>query len=387
MHKYLEELLQGETVEWKTLGEVCDIKRGRVISKKDLAENVGDYPVYSSQTMNNGEIGRINTYDLDGEYATWTTDGAYAGTVFYRYGKFSITNICGLLSPKNKDILLVKYLVYVLQGIAKNYVHSASGNPKLMSNVVSTILIPIPSLKTQQKIVDILDKLCELKTALKTERDLRLKQYEYYRDKLLTFGDEVEWKELGEVCENTQNIQWNKINSRLTFPYIDLTSVDREKHTILQTININSNDAPSRAKKIVLEDDVIFATTRPSQQRYCLIDKNYNNSIASTGYCILRANKNYIFPKWILFLLSSYRFKEYVTKNESGTAYPSISDTLVKEFLIPIPPLEKQKQIIDILDKLDTYCNSLTSGLPREIELREKQYQYYRDLLLGFDRE
>ena len=88
-------------VEWKKLGEVCEIKRGRVISKAYLEQNSGDFPVYSSQTRNNGEIGKINTYDFDGEYATWTTDGAYAGTVFYRNGKFSITNICGLIKPND----------------------------------------------------------------------------------------------------------------------------------------------------------------------------------------------------------------------------------------------------------------------------------------------
>ena len=90
---YLEKLLDGVEVEWKSLGEVAKLNRGRVMSKVYLSENFGEYPVYSSQTANNGEIGKINTYDFSGEYVSWTTDGANAGTVFYRNGKFSLTNV------------------------------------------------------------------------------------------------------------------------------------------------------------------------------------------------------------------------------------------------------------------------------------------------------
>ncbi len=79
---YLEKLLDGVEVEWLPLGEVSALRRGRVMSKGYLTENFGPYPVYSSQTANNGKIGSINTFDFDGEYISWTTDGANAGTVF-----------------------------------------------------------------------------------------------------------------------------------------------------------------------------------------------------------------------------------------------------------------------------------------------------------------
>ena len=182
------ELLKNEKVEWKKLGELATIQRGRVISKKYLESHKGEYPVYSSQTKDDGVIGKIESYDFDGEYITWTTDGAYAGTVFYRLGKFSITNICGLIKPK--DELMVKYLYYWLQIKAKRYVTGGSGNPKLMSNVAATIEIPIPSLDTQEKIVKILDKfsnsVSELQIELQTELQSRTKQYNYYRDMLLS---------------------------------------------------------------------------------------------------------------------------------------------------------------------------------------------------------
>lgn len=176
--------------EWKTLGEVATLSRGKVYSKEYLRDNAGEYPVYSSQTVNNGELGRINTYDYDGKFLTWTTDGAYAGTVFRREGKFSITNVCGLISNIDKS-LSIDFLFYWLNRVAKSYVYQGMGNPKLMSNIMATIKIPIPPLAEQARIVSILDKFEALTTSLSdgipAEQAAQQKRYEYYRDKLLTF--------------------------------------------------------------------------------------------------------------------------------------------------------------------------------------------------------
>ena len=173
-----------------TIFDACEICRGRVMSKKYLRDNAGEYPVFSSQTANGGVFGCISTYDFDGEYVTWTTDGANAGSVFYHDGKFSITNVCGLLKSKRSDVL-IKFVFYWLQVVAKNYVSSGMGNPKLMSNVMGRIKIPLPPLAEQERIVKILDKfdkLCnDLASGLPAEIAARKKQYEYYRDKLLNF--------------------------------------------------------------------------------------------------------------------------------------------------------------------------------------------------------
>ena len=134
-------------------------------------------------------------------------------------------------------------------------------------------------------------------------------------------------------------------------------------------------------------DDVIFATTRPTQQRLCLISEEFSGEIASTGYCVLRARKTVVSPKWIYFFITSSRFKNYVEENESGSAYPAICDTKVKEFEIPVPSLMAQERITSILDKFETLTSSITEGLPREIELRQKQYEYYRNMLLSFPKE
>ena len=195
-------------VEWKKLGEVAELVRGKVISKDYIRDYEGSYPVYSSQTANDGVFGTIDSYMFDGDYLTWTTDGAYAGTVFRRKGKFSITNVCGLINIIDNNINQ-DFLYYWLSLTAKSYVLEGMGNPKLMSNVASTIKIPIPSLSEQNRIVGILDTFTASIDNLKEQIAQRRKQYEYYRDELLDLeGKEgVEMKTLGEVCELERGVR------------------------------------------------------------------------------------------------------------------------------------------------------------------------------------
>ncbi len=175
-----------------------------------------------------------------------------------------------------------------------------------------------------------------------------------YLERLLD-GVEVEWLPLGEVTLPTSNIKWRDTDR--TYRYIDLTSVSVETKGITETIEITSSNAPSRAQKIIAKDDVIFATTRPTQQRYCLIDDKYSGEVVSTGYCVLRAKKKDVLPKWILYWVASADFKTYVEEHQSGSAYPAISDAKVKEFKSPIPCPENpakslaiQAEIVRILD-------------------------------------
>jgi type I restriction enzyme S subunit len=161
------------------------------MSKDYLRENKGEYPVYSSQTAYSGIFGYIDSYDFDCESVTWTTDGANAGSVFYHNNEqFSITNVCGLLRAKDTQINM-RFLYYALQMYAKSYVNDGMGNPKLMSNVMATVKIPLPSLEEQARIVEILDKFdaltTDITTGLPAEVAARQRQYEYYRDKLLQF--------------------------------------------------------------------------------------------------------------------------------------------------------------------------------------------------------
>lgn len=143
--------------DWKKVivSDICNIGRGRVISKKEIEENQGIYPVYSSQTLNNGVMGYLNSFDFNGEYVTWTTDGVNAGTVFYRNGKFNCTNVCGILSSKITE-LDFKFLAYILSTETYKYVSHTLANPKLMNGIMGSIELELPVIKVQQKIAEIL---------------------------------------------------------------------------------------------------------------------------------------------------------------------------------------------------------------------------------------
>lgn len=183
-----------QSVQSATLGEICQINRGRVMSKDYLRDHSGPYPVYSSQTANAGVFGFIDTFDYDSESITWTTDGANAGSVFYHHNEsFSITNVCGLLKVRSHDRISTRFLFYMLGQLTKKHVREGMGNPKLMSNIMSQIKVPIPAIETQQQIVAVLDRfellVNDLSIGLPAELAARRKQYEYYRDRLLTFEE------------------------------------------------------------------------------------------------------------------------------------------------------------------------------------------------------
>lgn len=206
-----------------------------------------------------------------------------------------------------------------------------------------------------------------------------------FLEKLLD-GAAVEWKSLEDVTLPTRNIKWAETDR--TYRYIDLTSVDRETGEISEAKEITADTAPSRAQKLVETDDLIFATTRPAQQRFCLIAPDWSGEVASTGYCVLRPDQSQVLPGWLLHWIGSAKFKAYVEEHQTGSAYPAISDARVKAFEIPIPcpndaerSLAIQREIVRILDSF----NELTAELTAELEARKKQYNHYRDRLLTFE--
>lgn len=368
----LEELIQElcpNGVCYYYIEDIAKITRGRVISKQYIIENEGEYPVYSSQTENNGELGFISTYDFDGEYLTWTTDGANAGSVFYRNGKFSITNVCGLIEIVD-SFVMIRFLYYILSVEAKKYVNRGMGNPKLMSNVMAKVKIPVPPLEVQREIVRILDHFTELTieltAELTTELTARKKQYEYYRDHLLTFGDDVPLVKLGDIATIRTGRKPKHINDgKCGYEYINAG-----------TTNSGYVDEYN------CEGDTV---TTPSRGQGGIGFVGYQLTPFWLGpLCYkIRAQQDNVLNKYIFYILSSYKQTIVALKKEGGTPAVNASDLgLIK---IPLPSLEKQQRIVDILDRFDTLCNDLTAGLPAEIEARQKQYEYYRDKLLTFE--
>ena len=397
----IEQLLQEHCpngVEWKPLGEVFETRNGYTPSKANAEFwTNGTIPWFRMEDIraNGGvlkeSIQYITTQAVKGKglfeagsiiMATTATIGEHALIIADSLANQQFTNF-KVRKSLNKRLLskFIYYYFFIIDEWCKRNVN-VSNFPSVEMERLKRQQFPLPPLPVQQEIVRILDKFTTLEAELEAELEARKKQYEYYRDNLLTFGDEVEWKALGEVVKTTKNIKWQKNEN--TYDYIDLTSVCRETGNVLETLKIKADNAPSRAQKMVQLDDVIFATTRPSQMRIALIPKKFDGQIASTGYCVLRADKVNVLPKWIFFTLSTTEFKKFVAENQSGTAYPAISDSKLKEFKIPLPPLSEQQHIATILDKFDTLVNSISEGLPREIELRKKQYEYYREQLLSF---
>lgn len=132
------------------------IGRGRVISNEEIHKNQGDYPVYSSQTLNDGIMGSLDTYDFDGDYITWTTDGANAGTVFTRSGKFNCTNVCGTLRAIDSAKTNLRFYTYALS-VATSWFVRHDINPKLMNNVMGAIKVPVVHEAEQHIIAAFLD--------------------------------------------------------------------------------------------------------------------------------------------------------------------------------------------------------------------------------------
>lgn len=395
--KNLETLIQElcpDGVEFVKLGDVCKISRGKVYSKKYLAEHIGEYPVYSSQTANDGILGKIGTYDCDGKFLTWTTDGAYAGTVFYRQGKFSVTNVCGLISCSN-PILSLKFLYYWLTIEAPKHVHQGMGNPKLMSNQMAKIEIPLPPIDVQTEIVRILDKFtsleAELEAGLEAELDCRKRQYEYYRDKLLSFdnvgGQEVEWKKMSEVGTFIRgNGLQKKDFTEEGVGCIHYGQLYTHYGTsATETITYCSSELAKKLRKAA-KGDIVIATTSENVEDVCkAVAWLGEEEIAVSGDAfIYKHTQN---PKYMAYLFQTASFFNYKKKKATGTKVIRLTGDAMGNYLAPIPSLEEQQRIVSILDRFESLTTSLQSGLPAEISARRQQYEYYRDKLLTFKRK
>ncbi|MDU2395192.1 MAG: restriction endonuclease subunit S [Streptococcus mitis] len=395
-------------VEWKELGEVAHSIKTGLNPRKFFQLNTSDASNYyiTVREIRGHKIVPSEKTDLinnDGLMLCQNRSNLEIGDVLFT-GTGTIGNVAIIektptnwnikegvyaIKPK-KEQICSKFLMYLFESekIRKDIEgRKAGGTVKSVSMAeMKKIKIPIPPLEIQEKIVQTLDKFTDYVTELTSELTSRKKQYSFYRDKLLSFEDEVyqvEWKTLDAVSERTSNISWNKIGDDEKFKYIDLSSVDRVSNKITETTSITKSTAPSRAQKIVKSNDIILGTTRPTLKRFTKITDDYNDQICSTGFYVFRTNGE-VLPNYVYHIFSSSDFYKYLEENQSGASYPAISDALVKKYKIPVPSLEIQSRIVQVLDNFDMVCNDLNIGLPKEIELRQKQYEYFREKLLTF---
>lgn len=245
------------------------------------------------------------------------------------------------------------------------------GIPALNAANLKKLSIPLPPLSVQQEIVSILDKFTQLEAELEAELDCRKRQYEYYRNNLLFYeGNEVEWKTLDQISENLDSKR-QPITSGLRtsgkIPYYGASGiVDYVEDYIFD------------GDFLLISEDGANLLARNTPIAFSVSGKIWVNNHAH----ILKF-RTYEERRFIEFYLNKTDLTPYI----SGAAQPKLNKKNLNSIKIPIPPLEEQQRIITILDKFDTLVNSISEGLPKEIALRRKQYEYYREKLLSFPKE
>ncbi|WP_330463403.1 restriction endonuclease subunit S [Metamycoplasma gateae] len=381
------------------LTDICDISRGLNYTKDYILKNKGDYPVYSSQTSNEGIIGFINKYDYDGEYITWTTDGN-AGTVFYRNGKFSATNHCGVLKVKNDNYVNSKFLFYLLKKVMPEYVIKATLMPVLLLNTVKEITVSIPSIEIQNKIANILDKLetytKDIKTGLPLEIKQRKEQFDYYHKMLLTFDDNLERERERELSssfiELLNMLEWKLMLDLTEYKLPDIFEISRGKIYSKSYILNNQGEFPVYSSQTLNDGILGKINTYDYDGEYITWNTDgyagtvfyRNNKFSITNICGILKLKN---PKVMNIKYLSYllkiTFPKFVNKSTSNSN-KKMGINLVKNIKILIPSIRIQNKIVETLDKLEIYAKDIKDGLPKEINLRKKQYKYYLNKLLDF---
>ncbi|EGL8729363.1 restriction endonuclease subunit S [Escherichia coli] len=408
---YLEKLLDGVEVEWKSLGEIATkIYSGGTPDTKRIEywEN-GTIPWMSSGEVNLKNIERTEKYiteaGLNNSSAKLVPrnsvvialagQGKTRGKVArIRIALATNQSLAALTFDEKK--FSSDYVFHFLETQYESLRQISSGNSGrggLNLQMISAYKIPIPcpgnpekSLAIQSEIVRILDKFTALTAELTAELNMRKKQYNYYRDQLLSFKEgEVEWKTLEEVLVDKFWIMpaTPKFDDNGEIPYITSKNISGGNIDFERVKHISRDDFLSISKnRPILKGDFLISmigTIGEIARVKCLDPDFYGQNMY-----LIRLNEELLHPRYFLHFFDSPRMKFYFksVKNNSGQGYLKANN--IDGLSIPLPSIDEQQKIAFILDKFDTLTNSITEGLPREIELRQKQYEYYRDLLFSF---
>ena len=371
---FMEKLLDGIEVEWKHLGEVIILKKGKQLNKEFLSKD-GVYPAY------NGGIsysGFTNNFNYDENTIIISQGGASAGFVNFVTTKFYANAHCYVVLPK-ESIVKSRYVYHFLklnQEKLTNKQHGA-GIPALRTNEILDIQIPVPSLKIQTEIVSILDTFTELTAELTAELCARKKQYSYYRDKLLSYEEgEVEWKCLGDIgnVRMCKRILKNQTSETGDIPFYKIGTFGKTPNAYISRELFNEYKSKYSYPKI---GEVLISASGTIGRTVIFDGKDAY--FQDSNIVWIENDENQILNKYLFYLYQIINWNV----SEGGTIKRLYNDNL-KKIKILIPPLEKQKEVVAILDKFDTLTNSISEGLPHEISLRQQQYEYYRELLLSF---
>jgi type I restriction enzyme, S subunit len=381
----ITELLKGVKVEFLPLWKVTtwDKKFNSVDNHKQKHIIKYNYLLANELKVlisNNGNVKLLTTNTSD----LWTTEklagkrvsegeivaipwGGNANVQYYK-GKF-LTADNRIATSNNPDLLSNKYLYYFL--LAKkellNSFYRGSGIKHPNMAQVLDLLIPIPPISIQTEIVRILDTFTALTAELTAELTARKKQYNYYRDKLLTFKEgEVEWKLIGEIASLKRGIRITR----------NQLSQNNGYH-----VYQNSLTPLGYYEKANTKENTTFIISAGAAGE---IGYSSENFWAADDCFYFECSKD-LLSRYLFYVLKNKQ--EYISSQVRRSSIPRLPRTIIEKLKIPIPPLKEQARIVEILDKFDALTNSITEGLPREIALRQKQYEYYRNLLLDFPKE
>lgn len=396
-------------VEWKTLGEVSELRRGNGLQKKNFVESGMPVIHYGQIYTHYGNFAdSVISYVKPelfeklvkankGDVIITNTSENYedVGTAVGWLGDFEIATggHATVISP-NRKILNGKYLVYLTKtnGFQKEKRRLAKGTKVIdvSANDMAKIKIPIPSLEIQQKVVEILDKMTDYVTELTAELTLRKKQYAYYRAQLLTFpspsdSDEshsVKWMTLGEISSMISTGVTPKAGNpdyyeNGTIPWLRTNEVKfNEIYSTEKLVTQKAFDETSI--KWVPENSVIVAISGATAGRVAI---NKIPLTTNQHCCCISLNDSQVDYKFVYHWLVKQNDK--ILELKQG-ARGDLNMGMLRSFKIPVPSLSDQKRIVEILDKFDKLTSDFSEGLPREIELRQKQYEYWREQLLSF---
>ena len=375
----LEEI-QNCPIEWKELGEVVDTVTSPIKLTKKEYQVTGKIPIVDQGEQFIAGYADNEKYLEKDEYIIFGDHSEHVKYVDFAF----IQGADGLKILKPKSSIKAKYLYYCFCNFYKR-----EGSYKRHWSKARTTLIPIPqSEEIQEKIVQTLDKftdyVTELTSELISELTSREKQYSFYRDKLLSFEDEVyqvEWKTILDVSKKvTSGGTPDRSNSLYyggSIPWLRTQEVDfREIYGT--ELSITEEGLANSSAKWIEKNAVIVAMYGATAAKVGIakIPLTTNQACCNIEVDEDIANYRYVYH-WL-----TYNYEALKSMGQGSQS--NINVGVIKSFKIPVPSLEIQSRIVQVLDNFDMVCNDLNIGLPKEIELRQKQYEYFRDKLLTF---
>lgn len=361
---YLGKLLQGAEIEWKNLGDVADYEQPTkyLVASKNYDDKFKTPVLTAGKTFILGYTEETEGIYKASEFPVIIFDDFTTANKWVDFDFKAKSSAMKMIISKNESKVLLKYIYYWINTLPSGLIEG--DHKRQWISTYANLQIPIPPLKIQKKIVAILDSFTQLTAELTAELTARKNQYSYYREKLLIFEEEkVEWKNLGEVGEIKRGVAFTK--KQAVFGKFPVVANAAEPISFHNEFNRNGE----------------FIVVARSGANAGLISY-WNKELFLTDAFSIHPNNSVLNTKFVFYFLKKHQREIHLMKEGSGVPHVRASDFEI--YKIPVPSLEEQERIVIVLDKFEALTNSISEGLPREIELRQKQYEYYRDLLLKF---